>query len=174
MAKSRSAGSRPKNVAAHSAPTVFELVRYWGTVVAWMAVISMMSSEPFSAANTHRYIDHRYIDPVLRFFFPELTASGFVLAHSIIRKAAHLAEFAVLGALAYWASRRGRLPAWRNRWALQALLIASVFALIDETHQRFVASRTGSLADSFIDICGAVLSQVAIFVRSRRKSTRQG
>jgi VanZ family protein len=169
MAKSRSVGSRPKDVTAHSTPTVSELVRYWGTVVAWMAVISMMSSEPFSAANTHRYID-----PVLRFFFPELTPSGFVLAHSLIRKAAHLAEFAVLGALTYWASRRGRPPAWRNRWALQALLIASAFALIDETHQRFVASRTGSLADSFIDICGAALSQVVIFVRSKRTSTRYG
>lgn len=147
-----------------STPAVSELVRYWGVVIVWMAVISMMSSEPFSAANTHRYID-----PVLRFLFPELTPSGFVLAHSIVRKTAHLVEFFVLGALSYWASRRGRLPAWRARWALQALVIAGTFALVDEAHQRFVASRTGALADSFIDFCGAAVSQVLIFVRHKKR-----
>lgn len=164
MQEPRFESAVPKAAAGRSAPTASELLRYWGVVVAWMAVISMMSSEPFSAANTNRYID-----PVLRFLFPDLTPSGFVLAHSIIRKAAHLAEFFVLGALSYWALRRGRLPAWRGRWALQALVIAGAFALVDEAHQRFVASRTGSLADSFIDFCGAALSQAVIFVRYRKK-----
>lgn len=141
---------------------ILELARYWGVVVAWMAVISMLSSDPFSAANTNRYID-----PVLRFFFPDLTPGGFVFAHSVIRKTAHLVEFAVLGALVYWASRRGRSPRWRLRWALQALVVAGTFALIDEAHQRFVVSRTGSLVDSGFDFAGAVLAQVAIYLRCR-------
>jgi VanZ family protein len=158
---------------APSAPTAaspaagIELVRYWGVVGAWMLVITLLSSDPFSASNTNRYID-----PVLRYFFPELTPAGFVLAHSVIRKAAHLFEFAVLGALSYWASRRGRPPRWRARWALQALIIAGGFALIDEAHQRFVASRTGSLLDSAIDFAGAALAQAAIYLRSMRTGDR--
>jgi len=147
-----------------TSPSVLELARYWGVVVAWMAVISLLSSDPFSAANTHRYID-----PVLRYFFPGLSPSGFVFAHSVVRKTAHVLEFAVLGGLSYWASRRGRPPRWRTRWAVQALIIAGTFALVDEAHQRFVASRTPSLLDSAIDLAGATLAQVVIFLRRRRK-----
>jgi len=128
-----------------------------------MLVISFLSSDPFSAANTNRYID-----PVLRYIFPEISPAGFVFAHSVIRKAAHLFEFAVLGALSYWASRRGRAPRWRTRWALQALLIAGSFALVDEAHQRFITSRTGSLVDAAIDFGGAGFAQAAIYLRSRR------
>lgn len=152
----------PGALAPRELPGTLELARYWGIVVLWMAVISLMSSDPFSAANTHRYID-----PVLRFFFPDLSPSGFVLAHSIIRKTAHVLEFGVLGGLSYWASRRGRRPRWRARWALQALIIAGSFGLIDEVHQRFVVSRTGSLVDSGIDFGGAVLAQVLIYFRNR-------
>lgn len=161
------AARRPKrrahgDPAAPCPPRAVDLLKYWGTVAAWMGVISAMSADPFSATNTHRYID-----PVLRFFFPDLTPAGFVLAHSIIRKTAHFVEFFILGALSYWASRRGRQPAWRPRWAVQALAIAGVFALVDEGHQRFVASRTASLADSMIDFCGAAASQAAIYLRRR-------
>jgi VanZ family protein len=139
------------------------LLKHWGVVAAWMLVISFLSSDPFSAANTNRYID-----PWLRYFFGDLTAAGFVFAHSVIRKAAHLFEFAVLGALSYWASRRGRSPRWRTRWAVQALVIAGTFALVDEAHQRFIISRTGSLSDAAIDLAGAGLAQAAIYLRSRR------
>lgn len=157
----------PRMIARPASDGVVELVRYWGVVVVWMVVISTLSSDPFSAANTHRYID-----PILRYFFPDLSPSGFVFAHSVIRKAAHLVEFAILGALSYWASRRGRAPRWRWRWAAQALFIAGGFALIDEGHQRFVASRTGSLADSGIDFAGAALALAAIYLRSRGSGDR--
>ena len=141
-----------------------DLARYWGVVVAWMGVISLLSSDPFSAANTNTYID-----PVLRFFFPDLTPAGFVLAHSIIRKTAHVLEFFVLGALSYWAARRGRAPRWRLVWALQPLAVSTGFALIDEAHQQFVASRTGSLVDSGIDVAGAAAALIVVYLRARRR-----
>jgi len=145
-----------------SPASVADLARYWGVVVLWMGVISLLSSDPFSASNTNTYID-----PVLRFLFPELSPAGFVLAHSIIRKTAHVLEFFVLGALSYWASRRGRAPRWRFVWALQALAVSAGFALIDEAHQQFVASRTGSLFDSGIDVAGAAAALVVVYIRSR-------
>ncbi len=139
-----------------------ELVWYWGIVVAWMVVISTLSADPFSASNTHRYID-----PVLRFFFPGLSFSELMWAHSVVRKTAHFVEFAVLGFLVFWASRRGRQPRWRGRWMIQALAVAAGYALLDEFHQRFVASRTASLADSGIDFLGAACSQAAVYLRCR-------
>lgn len=141
------------------------LARYWGVVIAWMAVISMFSSEPFSAANTNRYLD-----PVLRFFLPDLSPAGFIVAHTIIRKTAHFTEFFILGSLLYWACRRGRLPRWRILWMVQALAIATLYALADEAHQTLVPGRTASLADSGVDSLGAIASQVVVYLRSVKLS----
>jgi VanZ family protein len=140
--------------------TLPQVLAYWGVVLAWMAVISSLSTEPFSAANTNRYLD-----PILRFCFPHLSAAGFVLAHTIIRKTAHLTEFFVLGSVTFWASRRGRSLRWRAAWMWQALLLAVVYSLLDEAHQAFVPNRTPSLRDSAIDSFGAVASQIIIYVR---------
>jgi VanZ family protein len=144
------------------APTTSSLsfIGYWGVVIAWMAVISLMSTEPFSAANTNHYID-----PVLRFFFPDMRQADFVFAHTVIRKTAHLTEFFVLGSLLYWACRRGRMPRWRATWMVQALLVALLYSLLDEFHQVFVPNRTPSLADSGIDSLGAGISQAFIYLR---------
>lgn len=137
-----------------------DLLRYWGPVVAWMFVISTLSGDPFSASNTNRYID-----PVLRYFFPDLSPAGFVLAHTVIRKTAHLTEFFILGCLGYWAMRRGRLPAWSLGRAAAALLLAMGFSLLDEFHQAFVPTRTASIIDSAVDSTGALLSQLVIYLR---------
>jgi len=140
--------------------STLQLVAYWGVVIAWMAVISGFSTEPFSASNTNRYLD-----PVVRFFFPHLSAAGFVAAHAVIRKTAHFVEFFVLGCLTFWACRRGRPPRWRLAWMLQALGLAVVYSLVDEAHQAFVPNRTASLFDSAIDSFGAAVSQAIIYLR---------
>lgn len=142
------------------ATSPLHIVGYWGVVIAWMAVISLMSTDPFSASNTNRYID-----PVLRFFFPTLRPADFVFAHTVVRKTAHFTEFFILGTLLYWACRRGRFPRWRALWMLQALAVAVVYSLADELHQALVPSRTPSLADSGVDSLGAAVSQVLIYLR---------
>ncbi len=143
--------------------TMTELVRYWGVVAAWMAVISVLSGEPFSARNTNRYLD-----PILRLFFPELTPAGFVFAHSVVRKTAHFVEFFILGCLGFWAARRGREPRWRPGWMLQTVGLAVGYALLDEAHQALVPGRTPSLVDSGVDVLGALASQGLIYVLRAR------
>jgi VanZ family protein len=133
---------------------------YWAEVVAWMLVISLLSTEPFSAANTHRYID-----PVLRYLFPNITRAELFFAHTVIRKTAHFLEFFILGCLTYWACRRGRAPRWRAAWMLQALGLAIAYSVADEAHQAFVPKRTFALTDSAVDSLGAAVSQVLIYLR---------
>lgn len=72
----------------------------------------------------------------------------------VLRKIAHTAEYALLGALVYRAVRR---PA-------TALLLASAFAVTDEFHQTFVAGRHGSPVDWLIDTAGAAIG-VALALR---------
>jgi VanZ family protein len=135
-----------------------EIAWYWGIVAAWMAIISLLSSDAFSATNTHHYIA-----PLLRFLFPGLSQAGFLKAHTVVRKTAHFTEFFVLGLLVFWALRRGRMPLWRAAWMLQALAIAAAYALLDEFHQAFTASRTSALGDSGVDFLGAAASQVVVY-----------
>lgn len=150
----------PRAVETAPATSSLPIIGYWGVVLAWMTVISLLSTEPFSASNTNHYID-----PVLRFFFPNLRPADFLFAHTVIRKTAHLTEFFILGSLLYWACRRGRWPRWRAAWMMQALAVAVLYSLVDEFHQAFVPNRTPSLADSAIDSLGAGVSQAFIYLR---------
>ena len=146
------------NRSAPESPSFAVLLRYWGPVLAWIAVITTLSGDPFSANNTHRFID-----PVLRYLFPDIGAEGFRTAHFFIRKAAHFVEFFVLGLLVFVAWRRGRAPQWRLRWALQTMALVTVCALADEARQAFVPTRGPSLFDSAIDSLGGLASQLVLF-----------
>lgn len=146
------------NRSGPGSPSFAVLLRYWVPVFAWMAVIATLSGDPFSASNTHRFID-----PVLRYLFPDISAEGFRTAHFLIRKAAHFVEFFVLGLLVFSAWRRGRMPRWRLRWALQTMALVVVCALADEARQSFVPTRGPSLVDSAIDSLGGLASQLVLF-----------
>jgi len=141
--------------------------RYWAVVVAWMLLISYFSTDVFSAENTNRYLD-----PVLRWFFPDMTNPQLRDAHTVIRKSAHFIEFLVLGLLVVWAQRAGRPMPWLARWALNAMLLVTSYAGLDEFHQSFVASRTPSFADTAVDIFGGAVGQVALYLRHLVRSRR--
>jgi VanZ family protein len=64
----------------------------------------------------------------------------------VLRKCAHVAEYAVLGALLERALRREPL----------AILAGSAYAITDELHQSFVSGRQGSPLDWLVDTAGVV------------------
>lgn len=105
---------------------------------------------------------------VLEWVAPLLTRIGLSeeIQHTLIRKLAHMAEFAVAGLLwsAALASRTENTP--RIRWTRRgtALLVCLAAAIIDETIQRFVPGRSGELRDVCIDLAGAVLGILAAAV----------
>lgn len=132
----------------------------WLPVVVWAGVISWFSTDAFSARSTNSYID-----PVLRFFFGELTPAGFRFAHSIVRKSAHLTEYAILGALIGRALTEPGARITRSV-AIRAVLCCAAYATLDEFHQTFVASRTGSPIDVLIDSSGATIGTL-VFTRWR-------
>jgi VanZ family protein len=69
----------------------------------------------------------------------------------VLRKLAHAAEYAVLGALLLRALQRP-VPAWA---------LAVLYAVSDEVHQTFVAGRRGAPLDVVIDAAGAAVGIVA-------------
>jgi VanZ family protein len=106
----------------------------WGPVVVWAAVIFGLSSIPS-------------------------LSSGLGTWDEVLRKGAHLTEYAVLGGLLLRALGR----------ELPALLIGIVYAGTDELHQHFVHGRHPSPFDVAFDACGlAVGLLVALSVQSQR------
>ncbi|MFH0963692.1 MAG: VanZ family protein [Planctomycetota bacterium] len=66
----------------------------------------------------------------------------------------HVAELAVLGALAARASSGGGKVRWRH--AGLAAAIGALYGSFDEIHQSFVPGRTASLADALADTAGTI------------------
>ena len=129
-------------------------------LIAWMAFISFASTGNFSAGNTSRIIG-----PLVLWLFPDTTPETMVAIHGVTRKIAHLAEYALLGILAARAFRGSPREALRNRWFLVSLALVVVYALVDEYHQSFVPSRTGTIYDSLIDMVGGFAALIAVRLR---------
>jgi VanZ family protein len=98
----------------------------WLPVIAWAAVIFAFSSIPS-------------------------LSSGLGGWDLLLRKVAHVTEYAVLGALLLRATRRPGL----------ALALAALYAVSDEVHQHFVEGRHAALVDVLIDSTGALVGILA-------------
>lgn len=131
----------------------------YGPVVVWMIVIFFASTGDLSAANTSRLIR-----PLLLWFYPSFTAEGLAAAHFLIRKAAHLTEYAVLALLAARAFLSSSHIKLRRRWYAAGFALVVVCSLSDEYHQSFVPTRTGTIYDSLIDMTGGALALLALSI----------
>ena len=140
------------------------LSRYLPLII-WLAFISYASSDSFSAGNTSRIIG-----PLVLWLFPNTTPESLLTVHMATRKAAHFAEYAILGFLAARAFRTSPKPAIRTRWFLISATMIVVYALMDEYHQSFVATRSGSIVDSFIDIAGGLTALLVVKRITRARS----
>lgn len=134
-------------------------------LVIWLAFISFASTDEFSADNTSRFIR-----PLLRWLFPKRTEAELDGLHFIVRKAAHFLEYAVLAFLARWAFVASASKFIRRRWFELALLLVVTNSLVDELHQSFVPSRTGSIYDSMIDVAGGLTVLLVFKIYDRRGS----
>jgi len=136
-------------------------------LVAWACFVLFASSSSFSASNTSRIIR-----PLLLWLFPEISEESLAYVHFLVRKAAHFSEYALLALLAARAFRTSQKPKLKELWWLAAFALVACVALVDEYHQSFLPSRTGTVYDSLLDMTGGAvaLSCAALWLaRKRRK-----
>jgi VanZ family protein len=112
---------------------VTRVLSAWLPVVAWAALIFTLSS------------------------IPDL-GTGLGGWDLVLRKIAHAAEYAVLGALLFRALGR----------ELPAVVIGIAYAVTDEVHQAFVSGRHGTPVDVLVDAVG-VLIGVYVLGRTARR-----
>ena len=108
----------------------------WLVVVLWMSVIFVLSSIP----SLHVPFAHSY--------------------DFLLRKLAHIGEYAVLTVLLSWAFHMyidSRIRAW-----LLAALAAVLYGVSDEWHQSWILGRRGSLRDVGIDVVGIAASYALV------------
>lgn len=129
-----------------------------------MAFIFFASTGNFSASNTSLLIR-----PVVLWLFPDISNERLQAIHFIIRKLAHFTEYAVLGLLAARAFIESSRAGLRRHWFFDALVLIIIYALSDEYHQSFVASRTASIYDSLIDISGGLVALLIVAVWRQRR-----
>ena len=128
-------------------------VNAWLLCAVWMGVIYMMSAMPgdTSGAQSGRIVD--LVLTIIRFLFgPDAAASvSMETLELLVRKAAHMAEYAVLFCL----YRRALSLSGAKHPAAAALLMSVCYAATDEWHQGFVEDRGPSPIDVGIDALGA-------------------
>lgn len=99
-------------------------------------------------------------------FFPNLVETmELELWHLLLRKCAHFVEYFILGILSF---RTLRDIGWRRKEFVVIGFCVSV-AIVDETLQRFVSGRVGSVWDMFLDSIGALTGILIVYFISRRK-----
>ena len=85
----------------------------------------------------------------------------------VIRKGGHLTEYALLGVL-LWRARRKPVKndprGWTWRDAAAAFSLATIYSGSDEIHQAFVPSREAHFTDVLIDMVGASIGLLAVWL----------
>ncbi|MFZ5559690.1 MAG: VanZ family protein [Patescibacteria group bacterium] len=116
--------------------------KYWLPVIIWGGVIFTLSS------------------------IPDLKSG--LKEDFILRKIAHILEFAILTLLLYRAIvvDEPRI----NKAIIFSLIIALFYALSDEYHQIFVEGRQGSFRDAGIDSIGILIVALVCYIKNRKKS----
>ena len=88
----------------------------------------------------------------------------------LVRKCAHLTEYAVF-ALLLWRALRKPVKndprPWSWHKARLALLIVALYAASDEFHQSFVPTRTALVSDVFVDTAGGAAGLLALWIIGR-------
>lgn len=79
----------------------------------------------------------------------------------VIRKGAHITEFALLAAALAWPLFLSGLRGFRL--ALAAIGLTVIYAASDEYHQTFVPGRSGEIKDVCIDTIGAFIGFLAFY-----------
>jgi VanZ family protein len=142
-----------------------QVLKAWIALILWLIVIAIESTTYLSSQHTSRVLY-----PVLHFLFG-IDEAGFEPYHFFIRKSGHVFGYGLLSILLFRAWRetlRSSTGArWTFRWANIAVLGTCLVASLDEWHQSFLPTRTGTVRDVILDTCAGIAAQLALFLYLR-------
>ena len=117
-----------------------------------------MSTRTFGPGFSNRLLRH-----FLAFLHLQVSHHTFYYLAEGFRKLGHFTEYAIFGIFLYHAMGDDHRSAWNPRKALACILLAGLYSLTDEFHQRFVPGRGSSIVDCGFDMIGATLGMVIVY-----------
>ena len=115
-------------------------------VISWMLVIFLMSNEIAGTSSARS-------DEIVRTIQSFGVSAPADLLTFLVRKAAHISAYFVLGILIYSLLKEYRLHI--KHLIIASIALAMLYACTDELHQMFVPGRSGEVRDVLIDTAGA-------------------
>jgi VanZ family protein len=138
------------------------ILKAWIATILWLIVIAIESTSCLSSHNTSRILY-----PLLHFLFG-MDLDRFEALHFYIRKGGHVFGYGMLSILLFraWRETLQLVPAarWTLRWAILAVLGTALVASLDEWHQSFIPSRTGTPWDVLLDTCAGIAAQILLLL----------
>jgi VanZ family protein len=125
-----------------------EIIKAWLPVFLWMALMFFGSSDLMSAEHTSRILT-----PLLRWWNPDISPAAVAQVHFFVRKAAHIAEYAILAVLLCRALRDWIEEFWRRvALTLAPALIPSVVRRFTQRIVRRCPARLQRRASRYDDL----------------------
>lgn len=139
---------------------IFGAVFFWILCAVIMYVIFRFSSE---TGEESKQVSEGLLSVIIQYI-------GNVISHNVLRKIAHLAEYAALGFC-----MSGAIYFSFGKCNFVSLIPCAVYSLGDEIHQYFVPERACRVFDIFIDTCGSAVGiliflLIAFLIKKLRKS----
>ena len=128
---------------------------WWAVTIAWAVLIFYLSTQGFGSNFTQGFLAW-----TLELLHLRVSPRSFNLLHALLRKLAHLTEYAIFALLLYGPPGEGPPRLWRPRRAVFCIVGAALYSLTDEFHQLSVSGRHGSLLDCGLDTLGATLAML--------------
>jgi VanZ family protein len=135
------------------------ITHYWIPVFLMLLIQFTFSTSAFSSDETSRFIV-----PLLKLVMRNATLERLQFWHHVVRKAAHVTEYCILGVLVYRAFRVDISKQWKLR--ILTMVFVAVAASFDEFHQSFVPSRGASVFDVGWDCIGGIIALMLLWIWS--------
>lgn len=142
--------------------TILTSMLWWIVTVAWAVLIFSLSTRNFTPDFSKGLLSW-----MLQLFHLQLSVGRFDLVHMLLRKLAHVTEYAVFGLLLYGFPHDRRPGLWQPRRAAFCIALAAAYSLTDEFHQFFVPGRHASLGDCGLDTIGATLAMLVPYTQKK-------
>ena len=140
-------------------------IAWKAAAVVWALVIFALSTGAFGPGFTAPLLAG-----ALSLVHLAVSTPHFEVLNLCVRKAAHLAEYAIFAYLLGESSKDPPFP-WRQRRLLACFLILVAYSLTDEYHQSFMPGRTASLTDCGLDSLGGAVGMLVYYVHNLRPRT---
>jgi VanZ family protein len=142
--------------------------REWAAALLWVTLIAIESTPWLSSQNTGHALYQ-----LLASVFGPMDSSLVTLVNTALRETGHVTGYGVLSWLLFraWRAsfRSSGVAAWAFTWSVAAFLLTAGVASLDEFHQTFLPSRTGSIHDVYLDSAAALAVQILLFVFLRKR-----